>query len=192
MPRNAVMKHMLTIYTFALFPVSTTVRNLSSSIVQRFIGTNSRKKFISRLVPVAARESPLKLNKIWFRGSFFKKPKLCFSLWHARRNSSCSNDWSCSNLTKGPPYSRRVSLGDVTAYGKVQDWPSRERLRTRLNWDYFKFSWLAFQILQDPLAATFPWKRFLTATFFLNLARNGYLNKVYFYISWWNCYHLPF
>ena len=40
------MKHMLTIYTFALFPVSTTVRNLSSSIVQRFIGTNSRKKFI--------------------------------------------------------------------------------------------------------------------------------------------------
>ena len=46
MPRNAVMKHMLTIYTFALSPVSTTVRNLSSSIVQRFIGTNSRKKFI--------------------------------------------------------------------------------------------------------------------------------------------------
>ena len=39
-------KHMLTIHTFALFPVSTTVRNLSSSIVQRFIGTNSRKKFI--------------------------------------------------------------------------------------------------------------------------------------------------
>ena len=99
------------ILPFALFPVSTTVRNLSSSIVQRFIGTNSRKKFISRLVPVAARESPLKLNKTWFRGSFFKKPKLCFSLWHARRNSSCSNDgfsatfsWSCRNLTKGPPY----------------------------------------------------------------------------------------
>ena len=40
------MKHMLTIYTFALFPVSTTVRNLSSSTVQRFIGANSRKKFI--------------------------------------------------------------------------------------------------------------------------------------------------
>ena len=46
MPRNAVMKHMLTIYMFALLPVSTKVRNLSSSIVQRFIGTNSRKKFI--------------------------------------------------------------------------------------------------------------------------------------------------
>ena len=30
----------------ALFPLSTTVRNLSSSIVKRFIGTNSRKKFI--------------------------------------------------------------------------------------------------------------------------------------------------
>ena len=40
------MKHMLTIYTFALLPVSTTVRNLTSPIVQRFIGTNSRKKFI--------------------------------------------------------------------------------------------------------------------------------------------------
>ena len=46
MPRNAVMKHMLTIYTFALFPLSTTIRNLSSSIVQRFTGTNSRKKLI--------------------------------------------------------------------------------------------------------------------------------------------------
>ena len=34
----------------------------------------------------------LKLNKPWFRGSFFKKPKFCFSLWHAHRNSSCSND----------------------------------------------------------------------------------------------------
>ena len=63
------------------------------------------------LVPVAARESPLKLNKPRFRGSFFMKPKLCFSLWHAHRNSSCSNDgfsatfdWSRSNLTKGPPY----------------------------------------------------------------------------------------
>ena len=28
--------------------------------------------------------------------------------------------------------SRRVSLGDVTAHGRVQDWPSRERLGTRL------------------------------------------------------------
>ena len=53
----------------------------------------------------------LKLNKPWFRGSFFKKPKFCFSLWHAHRNSSCSNDGfsatfgcSYSNLTKGPPY----------------------------------------------------------------------------------------
>ena len=66
------MKHMLTIYTFDLFPVSTTVRNLSSSIVQRFIGTNSRKKFIvwSCLVAVAVRESPLKLNKTLSRGSF--------------------------------------------------------------------------------------------------------------------------
>ena len=66
---------------------------------------------VHRLVPVAARECPLKLNKTWSRGSFFTKPKLCFSLWHARRNSSCSNDgfsatfsWSCRNLTKGPPY----------------------------------------------------------------------------------------
>ena len=46
----------------------------------------------------------------WLRGSFFKKPKLCFSLWHTRRNASCSNDrfpatcWSCSYLTKRPPY----------------------------------------------------------------------------------------
>ena len=46
MPRNAVMNHTLTIYTLALFPVSTIVRNPSSSIVRRFIGTNSRKKFI--------------------------------------------------------------------------------------------------------------------------------------------------
>ena len=46
MSRNAVMKLMLTIYTFALFPLSTTIRNLSSSIVQRFTGTNSRKNFI--------------------------------------------------------------------------------------------------------------------------------------------------
>ena len=30
--------------------------------------------------------------------------------------------------------SRRVSLGDVTAHGRVQDWPSRERLGTRLGW----------------------------------------------------------
>ena len=36
---QAVMKHMLTIYRFASFPLSTTVRNLGSSIVQRFIGT---------------------------------------------------------------------------------------------------------------------------------------------------------
>ena len=84
MPRNAIMNHMLTIYTLALFPVSTTVRNPSSSIVWRFIGTNSR----NRLVPVAVRESPLKLNKTWSCGSFFKKPKLCFSLWRAHRNSS--------------------------------------------------------------------------------------------------------
>ena len=33
--------------------------------------------------------------------------------------------------------SRRVSLGDVTAHGGVQDWPSRERLRTRLQLLYF-------------------------------------------------------
>ena len=46
MPSNAVMKHMLTIYTFALFRLSTTIRNVSSSIVQRFTDTNSRKKLI--------------------------------------------------------------------------------------------------------------------------------------------------
>ena len=28
--------------------------------------------------------------------------------------------------------SGRVSLGDITAHGRVQDWPSRERLGTRL------------------------------------------------------------
>ena len=32
---------------------------------------------------------------------------------------------------------RRVSLGDVTAHGRVQDWPSRERLGTRLQLLYF-------------------------------------------------------
>ena len=32
-------------------------------------------KEVHRLVHVAARESPLQLNKTWFRGSFFKKPK---------------------------------------------------------------------------------------------------------------------
>ena len=31
--------------------------------------------------------------------------------------------------------SRRVSLGDVTAHGRVQDRPSQERLGTRLGWD---------------------------------------------------------
>ena len=127
MPRNAVMKHMLTICRFALFPLSTTVRNLSSSIVHRFIGTNRVHKFrkgVHRRVPVAAR---VKLNKTWFRGSFFKKPKLYFSLWHAHRNSSCSNEGfsatfgcSCGNLTKGPPYlSWQYWLGVLSVYLSV-------------------------------------------------------------------------
>ena len=33
--------------------------------------------------------------------------------------------------------SRHVSLGDVTTHGRVQDWPSRERLGTRLQLLYF-------------------------------------------------------
>ena len=107
---NAVMKHMLTIYTFALFPVSTTVRNLSSSIVERFIGTNSRKKFIVWYLLLHVKVH-LSWTQLGLADPFFKKPKLFFSLRHAHRNSSCSNDifsvtfgWSCSNLSKGPPY----------------------------------------------------------------------------------------
>ena len=107
MPRNAVMKHMLTIYRFALFPLSTTVRNLSSFIVP----LAQIQERSSSSGTCCCGESPLKLKKTLFCGSFFKKPKLCFLLWHAHRNSSCSNDGfsatfgcSCSNLTKGLPY----------------------------------------------------------------------------------------
>ena len=116
---------------FLDYTVSTTVHNLN-------------------LIQVATRESPetpLQLNKTWFCGSLFKKPKLCLLLWHAHRNSSFSKDgfsatcWSCSNLTEKAAIfdlpilarrTRRVSLCDVTAHGRVQEWPSRKRLGTRL------------------------------------------------------------
>ena len=90
------------------------------------------------------------LIKLIICGSLFKKRKLCLSLWHAHRNSSFSKDgfsascWSCSNLTETAAIfdlailarcSRRVSLGDVTAHGRVQEWSSRKRLGTRL-WPY--------------------------------------------------------
>ena len=73
------------------------------------------KKEVHRLVQVAACESPLQLNKIWFRGSLLKKSKLCFSLWHALRNSS--NDgfsatcWSSSNITENAAIFDRRSRG---------------------------------------------------------------------------------
>ena len=106
--------------------------------MQRFIGTNWRNTFTVRLIQVAARESPespLQLNKTWFCGSLFKKPKPCLSQWHAHRNFSFFKDWfsatcwSCSNLTEKAAIfdrailagrSRRVSLGDVTAHVRVQ------------------------------------------------------------------------
>ena len=81
------------------------------------------------------------------------KPKLGLSLCHARRNSS--NDgisatcWSSNNLAEKAAifdlailarHSQRVSLGDVTAHGKVQDWPSRECLGTRLQPRYSEVS----------------------------------------------------
>ena len=90
------------------------------------------------------------LIKLIICGSLLKKPKLCLSLWHAHRNSSFSKIrfsatcWSCSNLTEKAAIfdlailarrSRRVSLGDVTAHGRVQEWSSRKRLGTRL-WPY--------------------------------------------------------
>ena len=153
MPRNAVTKHILTIYIHVCL-VSSITRFRRQSVPWTpcaEIHWHKLKKEIHRSSDTSccawSPESPLQLNKTWFCGSLFKKLKLCLSLWHAHRNSSCSKDgfsatcWSCSNLTEKAAIfdlailarrSRRVSLGDVTAHGRVQDWPRREHLGTRL------------------------------------------------------------
>ena len=50
----------------------------------------------------------------------------------------------CSFHSTLPPEPPGVSLGDVTAHGRVQDWPSRERLGTRLLPEYISriFGWM--------------------------------------------------
>ena len=147
MPRIAVMKHMSTIYTFALSPVSTTVRNLSSSIVQRFIGTNSRKKFIVWYLWLRVKVH-LSWTKLGVADPFLRNRNFVFRCgMHIETLPVQMTDFQLLSAEVAVTWqnaaifdlavlarrSRRVSLGDVTAHGRVQDWPSRERLGTRLS-----------------------------------------------------------
>lgn len=155
MPRNAGMKHMLTIIIHIClvslcYMLLTTVCNLSSSHSDsstQIRGRSSSSGKSCRMWEPTLVEQNLVLL------IFTLKPKLGLSLGHARRNSS--NDgisatcWSYNNLAERATifdlailarHSRRVSLGDVTAHGQVQDWPSRECLGTRLQPRYSEVS----------------------------------------------------
>ena len=78
MPRNAATKHMLTIYTFDSFPRVTRFRLQSVTLAPRAeIHWRKFKNEVHRLAKFATCECPLQMNKIWFRGSLFKKPKVC-------------------------------------------------------------------------------------------------------------------
>ena len=71
----------------------------------------------------------------------------------------------------GERTSWRVSLGDVTAHGRVQDWPSRERLGTRLrkyHLCHLQQSWLKVYVLR---ATERPWGR--GCVFFGRAVQNG-------------------
>ena len=112
MPRNAVTKHIFTIYIYICLPcfldytVSTTVCNLNSSCWDSLAQIEERSSSIVRykLLRVKVHFSWTKLGFVdpYLRNLNF----VCRSGMHAHRNSSCSKDgfsatcWSCSNLTE--------------------------------------------------------------------------------------------
>ena len=150
MPRNAIMNHMLTIYMLALFPVSTTVHNPSSSIVWRFIGTNSRKKFIVWYLLLCVKVH-LSWTKLGLADPFLRNRNSAFRCgvhietllfkWRIFSYFRLKLQYpdkraAIFDLAVLARHSQRVSLSDVTAHGRIQDWPSRERLGTRLMYMY--------------------------------------------------------
>ena len=140
MPRNAGKKPMLTIYTFALIPRDTRFRRPSGPylLVQWCSGTNSRSSSSGRRTTSCFvwKSTAGEQNLVSLILIYYKKPKLCLSLSHARRNLSqdwfSATCWSYCNLPAKVAilvWHRWFSLGDVTAHGRVQDRPRRERPR---------------------------------------------------------------
>ena len=151
MPRNAVTKHVLTIYArlpcFLVYRVSTTVCNLNSSCRDSLAQIEERSSSIVwyKLLRVKVQKVRFSWTKLGFADPYLRNLNfVCRCGMHIETLPVPKTDFQLPaevavTWQKRPPNliwqyrrSRRVSLGDVRAHGRVQEWPSRKRLGTRL------------------------------------------------------------